>query len=153
MNPQTNEQLTFWQADSLDHANPIVLPGNEKARKMIVTSGQKCLESYKNSSQLGLLVKMLLTSPIQNSNGLVLTWKAKVTKHNRLLFQLHLQEQGIEEKEHLLFPTPLASETGYRKGKFKQGGTSLSTAIGGTPNPMWVEWLMGFPIGWTDLEV
>ena len=22
----------------------------------------------------------------------------------------------------------------------------------GTLNPMWVEWLMGFPIGWTDLE-
>jgi len=20
-------------------------------------------------------------------------------------------------------------------------------------NPMWVEWLMGFPLGWTDLEV
>jgi hypothetical protein len=19
-------------------------------------------------------------------------------------------------------------------------------------NPMWVEWLMGFPLGWTDLE-
>jgi hypothetical protein len=27
-----------------------------------------------------------------------------------------------------------------------------STAIGGKLNPMWVEWLMGFPTGWTDLE-
>lgn len=26
------------------------------------------------------------------------------------------------------------------------------SAIGGKLNPMWVEWLMGFPIGWTDLE-
>jgi DNA (cytosine-5)-methyltransferase 1 len=26
------------------------------------------------------------------------------------------------------------------------------TAIGGKLNPMWVEWLMGFPTGWTDLE-
>jgi hypothetical protein len=25
-------------------------------------------------------------------------------------------------------------------------------AIGGKLNPQWVEWLMGFPIGWTDLE-
>jgi hypothetical protein len=25
-------------------------------------------------------------------------------------------------------------------------------AIGGKLNPTWVEWLMGFPIGWTDLE-
>jgi hypothetical protein len=28
----------------------------------------------------------------------------------------------------------------------------LSSAIGGQLNPMWVEWLMGFPLGWTDLE-
>ena len=26
------------------------------------------------------------------------------------------------------------------------------TTIGGKLNPMWVEWLMGFPLGWTDLE-
>jgi hypothetical protein len=26
------------------------------------------------------------------------------------------------------------------------------TAIGGKLNPTWVEWLMGFPTGWTDLE-
>ena len=25
------------------------------------------------------------------------------------------------------------------------------SAIGGKLNPMWVEWLMGFPLGWTDL--
>jgi hypothetical protein len=26
------------------------------------------------------------------------------------------------------------------------------TAIGGTLNPTWVEWLMGWPLGWTDLK-
>lgn len=36
----------------------------------------------------------------------------------------------------------------YRKGREFQ----LQTAVGGKLNPMWVEWLMGFPIGWTDLE-
>jgi len=24
---------------------------------------------------------------------------------------------------------------------------------GGKLNPMWVEWLMGWPLGWTDLRV
>jgi hypothetical protein len=28
----------------------------------------------------------------------------------------------------------------------------MSAGNGGKLNPMWVEWLMGFPIGWTDLE-
>jgi hypothetical protein len=28
----------------------------------------------------------------------------------------------------------------------------LSEQIGGSLNPTWVEWLMGFPLGWTALE-
>jgi DNA (cytosine-5)-methyltransferase 1 len=28
----------------------------------------------------------------------------------------------------------------------------LPTRAGGALNPTWVEWLMGFPLGWTDLE-
>jgi hypothetical protein len=57
-----------------------------------------------------------------------------------------------EEKGCMLYSTPLASETGYRKGKFAQGGTSLSTQLGGIPKIEFMEWLMGFPIGWTDIE-
>ena len=29
---------------------------------------------------------------------------------------------------------------------------AMSAGNGGKLNPMWVEWLMGFPLGWTDLE-
>ena len=29
---------------------------------------------------------------------------------------------------------------------------SLRTDVAGQLNPTWVEWLMGFPIGWTDLN-
>ena len=29
---------------------------------------------------------------------------------------------------------------------------NLNDQIGGQLNPTWVEWLMGFPIGWTDLD-
>jgi len=94
------------------------------------------------------------------------------------------------------WPTPVSSDTGLRKTKYKQGGTALSLAIqtwptpdancgqrgtqpnwtpkrksghsaqytinqavrdseqgiGGKLNPMWVEWLMGWPLGWTDLK-
>lgn len=51
-----------------------------------------------------------------------------------------------------LYPTPVASDTGHRKSKYAQGGTALSMAAGGHLNPEWVEWLMGWPIGWTALE-
>jgi len=37
--------------------------------------------------------------------------------------------------------------------KRKAGGHSvgLDDQVGGSLNPTWVEWLMGFPLGWTDL--
>jgi DNA (cytosine-5)-methyltransferase 1 len=28
----------------------------------------------------------------------------------------------------------------------------MTAGHGGSLNPTWVEWLMGFPLGWTDLE-
>jgi len=36
-----------------------------------------------------------------------------------------------------------------RKGNPKD---TLPNAIGGNLNPTWVEWLMGWPLGWTDLK-
>jgi hypothetical protein len=99
-------------------------------------------------------------------------------------------EQNIDEKECLLWPTPMASipnegegvntwEERNRKSKYQTRGLSLSIAITAWPvetprfitltrhkfftenekknpplklNPMWVEWLMGFPINWTQIK-
>ena len=47
--------------------------------------------------------------------------------------------------------TPTSDDTCHRKKKYQQGGTDLSAQAGGALNPTWVEWLMGLPIGWTDL--
>lgn len=53
-----------------------------------------------------------------------------------------------------LLPTPIATDwknrgcKDYRKNRQFQ----LQTTVGGQLNPTWVEWLMGFPIGWTDLK-
>jgi len=50
-----------------------------------------------------------------------------------------------------MWPTPTASvDTSNINGKFSN--PTLRDAVGGRLNPTWVEWLMGFPIGWTDLE-
>jgi len=51
-----------------------------------------------------------------------------------------------------MWPTPVADDTSHRKEKYAQGGTALSTQAGGKLNPIWVEWLMGWPLGWTDLK-
>jgi hypothetical protein len=60
-----------------------------------------------------------------------------------------------------LWPTPKSSPSGpdyARINRPRSGGDDLATAVartvnGGQLNPTWVEWLMGFPLGWTDCGV
>jgi hypothetical protein len=65
------------------------------------------------------------------------------------------------------FPTPCATDykgsgqTGQlrdrlnyaaERGATKSQTFTAPTVLGGKLNPMWVEWLMGWPLGWTDLK-
>jgi len=50
-----------------------------------------------------------------------------------------------------LWPTPTA-RAGQNPGEHGNGGQNLATVVGGKLNPQWVEWLMGYPIGWSDCE-
>ncbi len=70
-------------------------------------------------------------------------------------------------KGYIMYPTPttgagLCGGTGnYRQLKaLEESGQiteeerqSMAAGNGGQLNPTWVEWLMGFPLGWTDLNV
>lgn len=225
MSKQDYERFLFYQEDFL--ASHSVQPGSEEAKRMTVTSGQKCSELYKRSDPLGWLVRTLLVSSVWRSTRCYLTWKASGTPAKRLLFRLvpsmpHTDEIVVPflptprandgEKRgnvssdprnglpgaFLLWPTPSASDGGRTainpvitangtiRHRNKAGGQSnarldavaallptpiasdwknrgckdarqnrqcqLQTTVGGQLNPTWVEWLMGFPIGWTDLD-
>ena len=61
----------------------------------------------------------------------------------------------IEALSARTFATPTARD--WRSGKASQAthdrnSRPLSEQIGGLLNPEWVEWLMNWPIGWTDLK-
>lgn len=47
-------------------------------------------------------------------------------------------------------PTPMASDHKYRLRGDSQQSKCLNALAGGRLNPDWEEWLMGFPVGWTD---
>jgi hypothetical protein len=65
--------------------------------------------------------------------------------------------ETIEGKEQIpRLPTPLSRD--WKSGSVSQETMSknsrpLNEQVGGKLNPQWVEWLMGWPIGWTDLGV
>jgi hypothetical protein len=72
------------------------------------------------------------------------------------------EQAGSAKAKHLtlhratqIFPTPgyndFKSGTGYNHGDNKHT-PQLRHLSGGQLNPTWVEWLMGWPLGWTDLK-
>ena len=225
-------QLTLFAEDTL--ASPSVLPGSEQARRMTVTSGQKCFALCKKSGRIGSLQRMLLGTSTWASTKCFLTWKVKATKQQRLLFRLapsmprtggiecglwrtpSRQEPGADVARLItregyparkgrvdlqtaisLYPTPttvndsknfgsksqmnrsslalncivalwptpssngvtggcsgLAGGSGNRLKLYKMLGKEEGKKMGcQSLNPYWVEWLMGFPIGWTDLKL
>jgi hypothetical protein len=57
----------------------------------------------------------------------------------------------------IYWPTPLSTEHKANRVKRENHQNGLTQAVlatqdGGQLNQMWVEWLMGWPIGWTDLK-
>ena len=77
---------------------------------------------------------------------------------NGALYQLPTLVQTISEKGFGLgqYVTPTTrdykgmSGSGFRE---RHGiNHNLADCLGGVPNPMFSEWLMGFPPGWTDLK-
>ena len=53
-----------------------------------------------------------------------------------------------------LWPTPTAQDAKNNgaASQMVRNTKPLNAAVGGALNPMWVEWLMGWPLGWTDLK-
>jgi hypothetical protein len=51
------------------------------------------------------------------------------------------------------WPTPMAHDQKRASpAEALRKTPSLASRIGGSLNPTWVEWLMGWPLGWTDLR-
>ena len=77
------------------------------------------------------------------------------------------QLRGIDLQTQVkMWPTPTTRDHkgGYQGGRVRNGKVSMDTLdvavqhtgnqqkTGGQLNPQWVEWLMGYPEGWTDLK-
>ena len=104
--------------------------------------------SERRTSETGCSLLPTPTASESKGNGLT----------NRKSFQqIHLYEYVA------LYPTPQATSWGCSEARAKLKRLQESGMIseyerkrmqsgnGGKLNPTWVEWLMGFPIGWSDL--
>ena len=87
----------------------------------------------------------------------------RIMRRKWLEGQLTLEEasaiagRDVRKAQGKVPPWPTPTSRDWRSGKASQAthdknSRPLSERIGGSLNPTWVEWLMGWPLGWTDLK-
>ena len=92
---------------------------------------------------------------ITGEDGDPILWKTPIASDsaNREFYHNSRGEPNLSGMVKM-WPTPIATDwknrgcKDYRKNREHQ----LQTEVGGQLNPTWVEYLMGFPLGWTDLN-
>ena len=117
------EQLSSQAVSPVSHSHK---PDEDKERQMTATSGRQCMNVSLFSSQSGSSLKMLRDSLLGTtawfSKQCVLTWKEKVTKSSRLLYQLAPSVRHTEGIESGLLPTSGAQDYKKRGPNSKQQG-------------------------------
>lgn len=84
-------------------------------------------------------------------NDAIRMWPTPNTQDAKGAGSLKSRMEGRQMMLHQavkIWPTPRASMS-HGAGEHGQGGKDLQTTVGGKLNPMWVEWLMAWPLGWT----
>jgi len=87
--------------------------------------------------------------------GAVSIWPTPMAADSRGSSGRPAPGKQVQLVDAVKYATPLSRD--YRSGKASQAthdknSRPLSEQIGGSLNPPWVEWLMGWPLGWTDLR-
>ena len=62
------------------------------------------------------------------------------------------KQVGLEAMVKWTTPTAHNSKEGGFPSEHQRNTPTLAAQAGGSLNPTWVEWLMGWPLGWTDLK-
>jgi hypothetical protein len=164
-NKLIGEQLSLWTSSVVDtRVNRLAQQDTEKAQTTQDTYGHTCeqpLANYDRSTRSWRTLEGIsLWGDYKSLESLP---KSGMTR-NGVLYQQEDWVPAINVSGSSLWPTPRAAQAESRNhtvyvresGKPQNLENRIAqrepSAIGGKLNPMWVEWLMGFPTGWTDLE-
>lgn len=164
MSGQAYEQLTLFPADS--HASPSPWLESKRAKGMIDTSGRRCSELSQSCARAALSVRTFLDLFELRLQESFPNCKASATKQGLKVLRLGMSADCTRERESLSWPrpttgAPLCGGThNFRQMvALRDAGVvteeerkNLTCGSGGKSNPALMEWLMGFPLGWTDLN-
>ena len=167
---ESSRQLMLFTEASLADDSRSVWQETKKGKTIPVISGQNFRGWSKSLDRVGLSVKMYLEYSVSRQTQFVPIWSVKGTKLGFGIMKLRVSERNTEGSVSFLLRTPDAHcDRGFRKRetfekRMKKGlplqlndqiahmFTNKEISAGGSLNPNFVEALMGFPIGWTELK-
>ena len=164
MRPLEGEQLTLFPEDF--PASRFPLPESKKGKTTPVTSGRRCSESFQSCVPSGSSGRMCLDSFESHLTTSLTVSSRKATQRGHMLSRLKRSAHLLQEKGSLLWPRPTTgaplcggTHNFQQMMALKEAGIiteeerrNLTQGNGGKSNPGLLEWLMGFPIGWTDCD-
>ena len=138
------------------HAKTSALPGEAPdSQESDLAFGGKCTESFakwdRSSSSWRTSQHSLTGGWMPFSDR----WPTSGSMLNGACFQRDPLERPTSARGCGLLPTPTArdwKDNGQNPSELARKTGSLATRVGGKLNPTWVEWVMGWPLGWTGLE-
>lgn len=167
LHPTGRDEWIASMRDSLASLTPLL--ESARATLTIETSGRKSSESLGRFNQDGFFLKMcreLFQTDLSEPSSVI--WPASGMMRDGRVWELTRLVPRTEEKDGSLWPTltasPRGATTAERNAK-RLGGVTLESALArwesptnrkdgpgvyGGLNPNFLEWFMGFPIGWTE---
>jgi hypothetical protein len=134
-------------------ASPSPSPGSAEGRTTNDGSGPSSLGSFAYFDPDTSLWRMFQVSLLEEWATYSETWPRAGTTVSGTASRRQPSVPLISVTGSSSLPTPTESDAlGGPGSSGRDGGPNLRTEVGGQLNPTWVEWLMGFPEGWTDLE-
>ncbi len=138
------------------HARILVQQEKERALK---EKGQKCGKKWQESlakyNPNTHSLKTAQCSLFEDLNPCCVTLPKWGSMQNGVVYQQQISEQTMKGREFgSLLPTPTChnSKEGAYPAEYTRKTPTLATHIGGKIHPMFTEWMMGWPLGWTDLK-
>ena len=148
------ELLTLYLEDF--HAKTLALRDEgQELKENEAVCGNIWLESLEKPNQLTLSLKTPLCSALEDSvlsSKTLPHWGTMLNGECYHQVPLALITKGLECGSLLPTPTCHNAKEGAYPAEYTRKTPTLATHVGGKIHPEFTEWMMGWPLGWTDLK-
>ena len=136
---------------------PLSVQAGNPANYNVVPLPQSIVEQKGEAFVLEEGVQILAPAELQSEAEFLRQYLKEVTWNDLPIVEKRMKRgmplQLNDQVAHML-PTPTANDAknNASPSRFNRHSLSLDAVAGGSLNPEWIEWLMGFPVSWTEVD-